>query len=136
MHHIIYISTAVTHFTDIELKELLVTSRNYNLKESITGVLFYNDRCFLQAIEGDEKNVRSLYTRIKNNKNHKGIITLFDEKIDSRKYPEWSMAYQDLSLTDLVIPKGYDNLLNRNFTESDLNNYSLKVRVFIKSFFP
>jgi hypothetical protein len=136
MHHIIYISTAVTHFTDIELKELLVTSRNYNLKESITGVLFYNDRCFLQAIEGDEKNVRSLYTRIKNNKNHKGIITLFDEKIDSRKYPEWSMAYQDLSLTDLVIPKGYDNLLNRNFTESDLNNYSLKVIVFIKSFFP
>lgn len=134
MYHIIYLSSAIIPFSDIELKELLVKARNFNSTQNITGILFYKEGYFLQAIEGNKERVISLFETIKKDKRHKNIITLFDEDIQSRSYPEWSMSYPDPKLEESAIPEGYDNLLNKDTTKYDLDNYSLKVRAFMRRF--
>ncbi|MFT6867445.1 MAG: hypothetical protein ACJA08_002288 [Cyclobacteriaceae bacterium] len=63
MHHIIYMSSAVTLFSDNALKDLLSKARKYNLQINITGILLYKDGNFLQAIEGDKNNVEALFKK-------------------------------------------------------------------------
>jgi hypothetical protein len=133
MYHIIYLSSAVTFFSKDELKELLVKARKFNLKLNITGILFYNDGNFLQAIEGDKKDVQALFEKIKSDPRHKQIVTLFSESINAREYPEWSMAYRDLHLSK-DIHEGYNSLLNKNWLKADLHYYSKKVRAFMSTF--
>lgn len=134
MYHIIYLSTAVTHFSEEELKELLIKARKFNTTQNITGILFYKEGYFLQAIEGNKERVISLFENIKKDKRHKNVITLFDEDIVSRSYPEWSMAYPDPNIENTDLPEGYNNLLNKDTSSPDLVNYSLKVRAFMRRF--
>ncbi|MFT6867446.1 MAG: hypothetical protein ACJA08_002289 [Cyclobacteriaceae bacterium] len=65
---------------------------------------------------------------------HKSIMTLFNEEIESREYPEWSMAYRDLKTSKTDMLDGYNDLLNRNYSKEDLDKYSIKVRAFMGIF--
>ena len=54
MRRIIYGSTAVREFSDTELLELLGAARAVNTEHSVTGMLVYADRSFLQHFEGED----------------------------------------------------------------------------------
>ncbi|MBA3882311.1 MAG: BLUF domain-containing protein [Chthoniobacterales bacterium] len=60
----IYVSIANEPFSDADLIELPNASRRNNELSGITGMLLYQERRFLQILEGDEHAVRQTYERI------------------------------------------------------------------------
>ena len=64
MFSLVYVSAAVTWFSDRELRGLLAQCRLSNAQTGITGMLLYKDGNFMQTLEGDERTVRALEARI------------------------------------------------------------------------
>ncbi len=134
MFHIIYMSSAVGELSVDELRELLGESREWNKQEGITGALFYKEGNFLQVIEGNEAAVRELFARISRDPRHRSIMPMFQEEIPEREFPGWTMAFHDLNFGKGAAPEGFDDLLNRRWSEADGRLYSAKVRAFLRPF--
>lgn len=93
MHLIVYSSESTLADTDVEsaLNDIAATARRHNGANGITGVLFYENRHFLQAIEGDEPALRDTYGRILQDGRHTNVHKLVDEPAESRAFPDWAM---------------------------------------------
>jgi len=77
-----------------QLEELLVEAREFNASKDITGMLLYCDgSSFMQLLEGDEEDVRSLYARIESDSRHFDVKTLFTKETDGRWMKNWAMAF-------------------------------------------
>ena len=57
----------------------------------VTGFLLYNDRNFLQLIEGDADRIEQLMARIELDARHNGVVRLIDEDTEIRCAPDWAM---------------------------------------------
>jgi hypothetical protein len=89
MHHIIYMSSAVyPPVSDVELGDLLRQARDFNAENDITGVLLHCDGDFLQVIEGEERVLADLYTRICVDTRHQSVIKLADKEIRARSFAD------------------------------------------------
>jgi len=131
MHHLIYLSSARRDFSAQELQELLVRSRYHNEQQGITGLLLYKDGNFLQAIEGEEEAVESLYARIEADPRHHGLMVLFHEEIPERDFASWTMGFRDLSSRP---SDGFDAILNSRSSTEALADYPPKIRAFMRAF--
>ena len=107
MYFLVYVSAAVTWFSETELRGLLTGARYRNENAGITGMLLYKDGNFMQAIEGPESAVRSLYKRIEADRRHHGLLVLDSGAQDSPQFALWSMAFHDLSAGRREMPSGY-----------------------------
>jgi len=134
MHHIAYLSSAVTEFTKPQLRDLLERSRKNNDALNITGLLLYRGGNFMQVIEGDEKSVRSLYDKLSKDPRHKGIFKLFDEPVPDREFPEWSMAFQDLEVEDCSQVPGFSDFLELSWTTAGQPIAGSKARKLLAGF--
>jgi hypothetical protein len=76
-----------------DLEELLVEARDFNAGKDITGILLYCDGNFMQLLEGDEDEVRSLYGRIETDRRHVDVKTLFTKETEERWLKDWAMAF-------------------------------------------
>ena len=72
-----------------------VSCKNNN-ELGITGLLVYNSSIFLQLLEGPEKDVDLLYTKIKHDKRHSDIKILLEQDVpgNKRAFDEWDMKFQ------------------------------------------
>ena len=70
MQQISYSSAAVAPFSERELTELLTIARVNNGRLGVTGMLLYHEGSFLQALEGDERVLDVLFTKISKDKRH------------------------------------------------------------------
>jgi hypothetical protein len=134
LFHVIYLSSARTKFTAADLNQLLAHSRQANEKVGITGILLYRDGNFLQVIEGEREAVMRLYQKIGKDPRHTGILSLFQEEIPEREFPEWSMGFRDLAKQGEDLPEGYNTILNGRGQAADLEGYAAKVRAFMQMF--
>ena len=107
-----YVSTAVTFMPREELTSMLDQAREKNARLGITGMLLYKDKSFLQVLEGEPGAVHELYQRIQRDDRHEKVKTLFDENVDARDFPEWTMGFQNLDGTDLNDLEGYSDFLD------------------------
>lgn len=92
MKNIGYYSNTSINFKESDIKDILETSIRKNALLGVTGLLIYANGCFFQIIEGPDKQLDDLYKDIKSDNRHQGIITLMDEKINNRSFPDWSMS--------------------------------------------
>jgi hypothetical protein len=92
MLQLIYISTAAPTMRDVEQSRILGISRRNNARDDISGLLFFNGRRFLQALEGPEATVEQAIARIKIDDRHSGIVTLSRRTVDTREFGDWAMA--------------------------------------------
>lgn len=76
-----------------DLADILTTAMNFNSRNNICGVLYYAHNAFFQCIEGEEKNIRSLFDSIKKDKRHESVILLSTEYIEVPVFKKWSMNY-------------------------------------------
>jgi hypothetical protein len=90
------------------LDELLRVARDKNARLGITGMLLYKDGAFIQALEGDEPVVQSLYDEIRHDQRHGHITILSEMEIAARQFPNWSMEYKDLGETKTDAAVGPD----------------------------
>ena len=95
LFHWIYISTATEFLTEPGKLELLKHSRTRNQSLDATGMLLYGNQSFIQVLEAGKDNLRVLQTSIRQDTRHQGIITLKDEAIEERVFPDWQMGFAD-----------------------------------------
>ena len=104
MHLIVYSSESTLADTDIQsaVEDIAGTARRYNGVNGVTGVLLYENRHFLQAIEGEEPVLRDTYGRILKDPRHTNLHKLVDEPVDSRTFPDWTVDTFFVESSDLV----------------------------------
>lgn len=112
MYFLVYVSAAVTWFSESELRALLTSARFRNEHAGITGMLLYKDGNFMQALEGPEDAVRALYERIEADRRHCGVVVLDSGAQDTRQFARWNMAFHDISQGRGEMPSGYSRFMD------------------------
>ena len=135
MYSIVYVSAAVKPFTKEELLELLSVARNNNTKLDVTGMLVYKDGDFMQVLEGDEETVRKLYAKIDCDTRHRRTMIILQGPVASRAFPDWSMAFYDLTNTEeLRAIAGYSEFLNTPLTGMEFAQNPARAQKLLHSF--
>lgn len=97
MLQLLYISSVTKDASDQLVAEILATSRRNNATAGVTGLLLYDGKRFLQALEGSETAVSTTYERIKRDTRHRGIVLLSSKVVETRSFGEWSMAAEKIA---------------------------------------
>jgi hypothetical protein len=113
MFHLIYTSRQTKPFAPAELKKLLMAARYRNREADVTGMLVFHDGVFLQVLEGDEFDVRDIFTRIEKDPRHDTIGVLHRAATlgKRRLFGDWSMGFADAAGAAHIL-KGYIDIAN------------------------
>jgi hypothetical protein len=122
MFSLVYISSAVTPFSSVELGELLSISHRNNASLGITGMLLYKDGNVMQVLEGEETAVLNLNAKIRRDPRHRGVQTLIQGPIVERQFPSWSMGFRDLTIDQVDATAGYNEFLNTPLTGQEFSS--------------
>ncbi len=127
MYRLIYVSSAVSLFTDDQLNELLEVSRRNNSAAGITGILLYVEGNFIQVLEGEKPMVVETQQRIANDPRHQGLITLLEGDEPEREFPDWSMGFKKVPGREGALLPGYSDFLNRGTDPSKQRSTALRL---------
>ena len=94
MYRLCYISTSRAPVTAGACEEILEASRRNNERDGITGLLIGGQRRFLQALEGQESDVRRAYARICADPRHFACVILEQAEVSERQFPHWAMGFE------------------------------------------
>lgn len=92
MIQLTYTSSSTAAVGDGEVETILTVSRRNNSSAGVTGLLLYNGRRFLQALEGDDEAVETIFERIKCDPRHRALVLLSSHNIIERAFGTWAMA--------------------------------------------
>jgi methanogenic corrinoid protein MtbC1 len=88
---LVYRSRAVAPLSASELHHLTASAQSRNSRESITGVMVYDDSRFFQWLEGPSESLVRVMQSIRNDPRHTDIEILNDETARQRAFGSWSM---------------------------------------------
>ena len=95
MRQLVYISSVKPGLANtIDPGAILAVSRRNNARGNVSGLLFFNGKRFLQALEGDDAMVDATYARIQKDPRHYALVVLSMREIESREFGQWAMAYR------------------------------------------
>ena len=96
---LLYASRAVDTLDHEELSAILRQSRTRNPEHGITGVLCccFEQRIFMQVLEGGRSAVNRLYNRIAADPRHTQVELLKYEEIGERRFAGWSMGQVNMA---------------------------------------
>ncbi len=123
MHLIFYTSQTTMSDQEVEenLADIVRACKRHNRANGVTGVLFYENGNFIQALEGEEDAVRGTLERIKKDRRHKNLQILVDKQIEDRSFSDWEMdtffvKHPELVDGDMIslIQKIYDRSFSMN----------------------
>ncbi|WP_375396214.1 BLUF domain-containing protein [uncultured Sphingomonas sp.] len=92
MLQIVYISTVAPGVGESEVTAILAQSRRNNADAGITGLLYFDGKRFMQALEGSDLAVRTTLARIADDPRHRAMVTLSSRIIDQSEFGAWAMA--------------------------------------------
>jgi len=92
MRQLVYISS-IRRQAAIDPANILATSRRNNARARVTGLLFFDGKRFLQALEGDDAVVDETFARIQRDDRHHALVVLSSREIERREFGEWAMAF-------------------------------------------
>ncbi|MFO7919723.1 MAG: BLUF domain-containing protein [Nioella sp.] len=81
-----------TGFSFDEIDGILQVSHRNNARDGLTGALVYDNKTFLQWLEGDEVAIRDVFERISGDSRHTDIKLLTVRRLEDRWFPDWSMT--------------------------------------------
>lgn len=134
MLQMIYTSAATRKISPKELQELLVISRQNNIRNGITGMLLFEDGTFLQVLEGEEEVVERTYQRIAQDPRHNKILLIARFELEQRSFNDWEMCYFDASGGKLLDLPGYSGFLNKKTVELETLEDGDKAREVLLNF--
>lgn len=100
---LLYISRATGAITTTVTGSILESARVHNRVAGITGVLCQGQGLFIQILEGERSTVNRLYNTIIKDKRHQNVELVAIEEIQTRKFPNWSMAHVVISENDPIV---------------------------------
>ncbi len=93
MRQIVYFSTAADRQSASTIAGILAESREYNLRDQLSGLLVAGGHRYLQVIEGEAGVVEATMGRICRDQRHLGVNVLVDRALPRRSFAAWSMAF-------------------------------------------
>jgi Sensors of blue-light using FAD len=111
--NLVYVSLSARDMTDAELQEILAVARAHNTTKDITGMLLYRDGYFIQALEGEETEVDTLYTKIQKDPRHHHILTVFRNPIEKRVFNSWAMGFNHIADIDPDKMPGFTDFMEK-----------------------
>jgi len=81
LHHLAYVSQALSAVGPELLKNILDTSVRNNKRDGITGVLLYHDEMFFQVLEGPKAAVQHCFARILRDRRHANVSRMWDSPV-------------------------------------------------------
>jgi len=141
-YHIIYVSKAVKPLSGEELNHLLLRSRRWNESVGITGMLLYIERHmmsqvtgrFMQVIEGNEADIKSLFEKIKVDPRHHQITVLQQGNIGLRSFDNWLMGFKVMGWQEYMNRPGYLDM-DELFSGNEISLSSGVALNFMKTFY-
>jgi hypothetical protein len=100
---LLYISRSVGAVTTTVTGSILETARLHNRVAGITGVLCQGQGLFIQILEGERRAINRLYATLIKDKRHQDVELISIEEIETRKFPNWSMAHVIISESDPMV---------------------------------
>lgn len=102
-----------------EVARILAQSRRNNPRHNVGGVLCYRDGNFLQCLEGEAREVESVYKKIATDPRHQDVKILSRRPVASRRFKSWSMKYAaiDSAISNLMQKHG-----QQRFNPYDFSN--------------
>ncbi len=88
---VVYRSRAVVPPSDYELYRLVQAAQMRNAKESITGLLLYDDGRFYQWLEGPGDSLARVMRSISGDERHQDLEILVEKPIQKRQFAGWQM---------------------------------------------
>ena len=95
MRQVVYLSRASKGFSPPGLGKILDMARLNNRRYCVTGLLLFDARQFLQALEGEASDVRVILEKIRADSRHEDIMILRDREVTRREFGNWVMAAND-----------------------------------------
>lgn len=93
-------------FSFENIDEILSVSQRNNLEAGLTGALIYDNKSFLQWLEGGAAEIRAVFERIANDPRHSNVKLLSVRILENRLFPNWTMTAavaQDQTLRGLTL---------------------------------
>lgn len=118
LQSLVYMSSAAEPFDDDALEGVLEHARSRNTADGLTGLLVHRNGRFMQLLEGPYDAVLSTYQRILADDRHDDVRLLAEESIHTRRFPEWSMAY-DRDADGAAVPEGFSDFLETGDRSAD-----------------
>lgn len=97
MIELVYHSIAAEGVDTADILTILDEANRFNSQHSITGCLLYYKGEFVQILEGDAQEVKSLFGKIAKDPRHIGVNLLVTNQISERNFKDWNMAFSSLS---------------------------------------
>jgi hypothetical protein len=88
---LVYRSRAVSALSDYDLYSLVQAAQTRNARDSITGLMLYDEGRFYQWLEGPVENVARLMQAIAADTRHTDIEILSDKPAAVRQFGDWKM---------------------------------------------
>ena len=95
MRQIIYISTLKGIGGAAVVEDILRQSRANNARDGVSGLLYFDGKRFLQALEGEPAAVARTLARVESDPRHRAIVILSDRRVDKRDFGAWAMAWRE-----------------------------------------
>lgn len=134
MINLVYLSSSTRLMQTDELADLLSQSRENNARLDITGMLAYKEGNFIQALEGPEAAVTSLFTKIEQDPRHTGVLRLIKDRIEARQFASWSMAFENVDLLTEAEREAISPFVREPFSENYFGPNSDKAQKLLLSF--
>ena len=121
MYYMIYVSQAKKPMDAAELEELLLHSRKWNTTKGLTGLLLYRyseeseSGHFIQMLEGEEREVRTLFDTIKRDKRHHTVLTFGSGNMETRMFSDWAMGFKNMDDALFSGLPGYARIGEKSF---------------------
>lgn len=131
---LLYISSAVRDFDPDEVQLLVSAASQRNADNDLTGLLIYHDGSFLQVLEGPSETVEASYARIMQNWRHHNATVLLRETVETRAFPDFSMACADPDKFSAEMQGMLHRLSQLKQDGPRMSTPDQKVRLLIRSF--
>ena len=93
LSRLIYASEVANDLTPEGLQALLTTARRCNRLHDVSGMLVFDSKYFLQAVEGSRTSLSQLYSNLVRDPRHKRLLLLSFESIEQRSFSDWTMGF-------------------------------------------
>lgn len=134
MYHLVYISHASRHLSELDLLDILHASRLNNKKRHITGMLIYLHEKFIQVLEGGYDEVNEVYRQIKEDPRHRKVTKVLEGNTEHRIFKDWSMGFKKLDEYQFEELSGYKDPEDF-FARQHVTNESPAVMIFLSLFY-
>jgi hypothetical protein len=97
-------------------------------------MLLYKDGNFMQAVEGPDDALETIYAKIRRDPRHRGILELTRQQIEQREFPCWSMGFRNLLDADLQSIPGFSSFMNEPLTSPVFQADPTRAQKLLKTF--